>query len=125
MSEDDRYAPNWSTTSRKARRDCPTCCWCKSRPATETHHAYYYDRHGEISGREVPGIDVFPVCEECHGILHQDAHWFAPGNPRSRRNFEDTVIKLRDGWTQLVGSRWKTPVFGFQTNPFGYWKSKS
>lgn len=73
----------------------------------ETHHAYYFDAGGAIAGREIPGIDVFPVCAECHKpILHDPTKWFGVADPLSRRNMPRVIKTLRANWaaSQLLGS---------------------
>ncbi|NJR69498.1 MAG: hypothetical protein HC771_13155 [Synechococcales cyanobacterium CRU_2_2] len=100
----DRYAHNWSAVSRRARRICPVCCWCQRAAAVETHHAMYWDEKGAIAGREIPGVHVFPVCEECHTVLHRD-HWFSPDDHLARRNTPHAIDRLRAGWGQQAKKR--------------------
>ena len=70
---DDRY---WKQICAIAHRSTKgTCCYCLCRPSVEVHHIRYQDSYGAIAGRELPGLDVFPVCQDCHGDLHSSQHW--------------------------------------------------
>ena len=46
------------------------------RDCEEVHHARYSDRDGAIAGREIPLVDVFPLCNECHDTYHfTNGYW--------------------------------------------------
>ena len=100
---EDRYAPNWPETSRLARSLTNHQCVLCDRPATETHHALYADTEGEIHGREIPGVHVFPLCCECHqgdGGAHDVANWHSQLNDQARGNHQrpEFYKRLRSGW---------------------------
>lgn len=103
-----RYAPNWPDIAHNARaRAKHKCCWCLVAKSAEVHHAMYVDSEGAIAGREKPGTHVFPLCKECHNELHTKARWIThPDFPIwLNRSTDDTILKLRIGWTMLTQSR--------------------
>jgi hypothetical protein len=93
---DPRYAPNWSTTARLARRlSNGKCCWCRVGECSEVHHVYYWRDGMAIAGREKPGRDVFPVCDNCHVELHSPVLWAQVPDIWARTNTPSTIARLR------------------------------
>ena len=90
---DDRYVGNWKQIAKASHKAVKrTCCLCRKSKSQEAHHVRYRDWKGAIAGRELPGVDVFPVCLLCHERLHR-----------------------ADAWTQS----WKNPVQATNKNPVG------
>ena len=81
---DPRHHPKkWKTQSQQARKlTGHRCCLCW-RKATETHHAFYGMRllgaTLHIPGRELPGWQLFPLCDRHHsnrpGAVHHFHHY--------------------------------------------------
>ncbi len=72
-----RYAGNYKHTCKVSHQSTGGyCSWCLARKSEENHHVRYKDSIGCIRGREIPGIDVFPLCLRCHDVVaHSDANW--------------------------------------------------
>lgn len=80
---------------------CACCCAAQSK---EVHHLRYKDEHGAIAGREVPGVDVVPVCLDCHiPICHDPENWITDKrNPKlNNRNTPEFAKFLRDNYQHL------------------------
>jgi len=97
-----RYAENWGTISRFTKDTIGgTCCYpgCPE-SSTETHHALYKDKEGAIAGREIPGIHVFPLCDQHHKLAHNRRHWRKdPYKPElGNKNTPSFYLLLRKGW---------------------------
>ena len=98
-----KYGSNWRQIAKNARDDvsgrCVNCFFAK---ASSVHHARYFCQlRGALTptnkgrpGKEIPGIDVFPVCDRCHGRLHRSDLWFEFKNPIKNRNKLSTCIML-------------------------------
>jgi len=91
------YASNWRTIRRRALRAThKRCCWCLWRRAVEVHHARYHCRlRGNLLGLEVPGRDVFPLCDRCHGYLHRDRHYLEFDKAQWNRNTRLVIAQLQ------------------------------
>jgi len=106
-----RYGDRWRSKEwKKAIHEAVggTCCHCLEKPSAEVHHARYSTdgtATGAIRDKERPGIDVFPLCEDCHSIAHDSSNWIRDKeNPLwGHRNTDIFVQKLIRGWTQLGG----------------------
>lgn len=107
-----RYASNWSAKSRECRAlTGGICCYpgCNE-PATESHHALYFDKEGAIAGREVSGVHIFPGCDEhvamkCCSLpdnAHNWRNWIRPKKDpvMGNRNTANYYKKLRQGWLE-------------------------
>ena len=80
------------------------CCCCLAECSEEIHHVRYSDEQGAIAGREVPGIDVFPICERCHdSIAHAKEHWIRSSHrpDLNNRNTDEFVSFLKVNWKLL------------------------
>jgi hypothetical protein len=92
-----QYHPNWYSKAQKTKRIQK---WCTNNPyhnhATIVHHLHYkrsllrrvlgmFLLHNpfqvSISGYEIPGWDIVPVCEVCH-----DNHYGRSSSPISLHN---------------------------------------
>jgi len=84
-TNEDRYSPQWGRIQKAAMAATDRkCCLC-NRKAEQVHHARYSDWKGAIAGRERPGIDVFPVCLDCHNDqCHSKSNWVVPQGKRDR-----------------------------------------
>jgi hypothetical protein len=83
------------------------CCWCLAKPSEEIHHVRYKDQYGAIAGREIPGVDIFPVCIKCHDSeCHSKENWvIAKVKPElNNHSTEDAVERLKIGY-ELLSSR--------------------
>lgn len=99
---EERYAPNWPQTTAIAHRaTAGKCCWCTAAKSAEVHHVYYWLNGAAIKGREVPGRDVFPVCDNCHQELHTPALWAQVPDPFARTNTPDAIATLRHNFRRL------------------------
>lgn len=97
----DRYAHNWDTIRKRALESIAHRCPCCLGKAKEVHHLRYRDLLGAIAGREKPGVDIIPLCLECHDKAHLDRHWItAKVDPKlNNRNTWNYTFKLRlDYW---------------------------
>ena len=91
------YAGNWSRIAKAARRQThDRCCWCLWRKAVEVHHARYRCViRGDLYGKEVPGRDVFPLCDRCHGYLHREAYYLEYRDNMNNRNTTPVILQLQ------------------------------
>lgn len=74
------YASNWEETKRRVYRKTRRCCWCFFQAAKVVHHVKYTrslprrllglargsDFDKSNVGYEIPGWDVFGLCDRCH-----------------------------------------------------------
>lgn len=78
---DSRYhKKRWRSQAKLAKQLTRNrCCLC-GKKATEVHHAYYGVRllcfTLPIAGFEIPGWQVFPLCDRCHSNSKGCAHNF-------------------------------------------------
>lgn len=98
-----KYGSNWPQIAQKAKRDvsgrCVNCFFTK---ASSVHHVRYFCLfRGALSptnktkqSKEIPGFDVFPVCDRCHGRLHRRDLWHESINPIKNRNKLSTCLLL-------------------------------
>lgn len=104
-----RYADNWHQVRAQAKELTHNrCCLC-FRKAKEVHHCRYRDRRGAIAGREVPGIDVFPLCASHHKQAHHPKNWVRDRrNPvLGHHNTEVFARKLKRGfWLWRMSEYW-------------------
>lgn len=94
---DDRYdATFWTDICALAHRTVNgICCHCMARASQEVHHVRYSDEHGAIAGREIPGEDIFPLCQQCHGLHHTKRYWIkSKVNPALNNRATDDAIEL-------------------------------
>lgn len=99
-----RYAANWSEISRSAKMQTGgKCCLCDEL-ATETHHVLYKDKQGAIAAREIPGVHVFPLCDQHHAIAHTPQNWRKDYRcpELGNKNTPHFYMKLRRGWLQKL-----------------------
>lgn len=103
-SLDFRYGVNWVSISAKSRVICPCCCWCLVKSATLTHHVAYIDPiTGELLlDAVVLGEDIFPVCKNCHSILHSGKYYIADEAKEKSRNTKDAIKRLKIGYDIIV-----------------------
>jgi hypothetical protein len=102
VKTDDRYAPNWPQTAAIAHRATGgVCCWCTAAKSAEVHHAYYWENGRAIKGHEIPGHNVFPVCEKCHNQLHDAKLWAQVPDRYARTNTPSAIKTLRDNFRRL------------------------
>jgi len=114
-----RYASNWPEIRREAHYQTSSrCCYCylqgrEPRQSRCVHHVRYKDELGAIAGREVPGVDVFPVCPDCHDLLHEPSRWLTANQGLKQvldnRNFASVQRELRDGFERLAQPRAQYP----------------
>jgi hypothetical protein len=97
-----RYAKNWTTEFRRSVHQSVggICIHCKREKSAEIHHSHYKDRRGAIAGREKPGVDLFPLCQKCHGKAHSSANWIKDkADPvLGNRNTDQFLNQLEDDW---------------------------
>ena len=98
-----KYGSNWRQIAKNSQQAvhgrCVNCFFAK---ASSVHHARYYCLfRGALTptnkgkrGKEIPGIDVFPVCDRCHGRLHRGDLWCVNSNPIKNRNKLSTCMML-------------------------------
>lgn len=101
---DARYSRYWHRISWAARAKTKHKCVLCGHKATQTHHAVYCDKEGRaIAGREIPGAEVFPLCDRCHEIAHDQKNWVRDNkNPvLGNRNTAKFWKKLRKGWERF------------------------
>jgi hypothetical protein len=106
-----RYGKRWADKKWKAQIHQATggiCCHCFQAKSTEIHHARYSTdgtEAGAIRDKERPGIDVFPLCEDCHGIAHSRGNWIRDKeNPIwGHRNTDEFTQTLMRGWVMSNG----------------------
>ena len=95
---DAQYDRSWHTksllTKKLTNRKC-VLCDCES---TETHHAVYQDYLGSISGREEPGVHIFPLCQTCHIEAHSKENWEQSKGERWGKNTIEFIKRLKAGW---------------------------
>ena len=94
---DDRYAGDYKYTCAITHAATGgLCSWCLCRPSKEIHHVRYRDSLGAIAGREVPGIDVFPVCCVCHrSACHSKLYWVhVPKQPELNNHNTPEFVQL-------------------------------
>jgi len=83
-TNDDRYSPQWGRIQKAAMAATDRkCCLC-NREAVLVHHARYSDWRGAIAGRELTGVDIFPVCKNCDRQCHSKENWVVPFAKRDR-----------------------------------------
>lgn len=108
---EQRYASNWSSTSKKCKLlTGGYCCFpgCWRRDGLETHHTVYRDVHGPIFGRELPGVHIFPTCSYHHSsadrnCCHHKSSWNGGILPPPRLDACNTPAYwqlLRKGWLE-------------------------
>lgn len=98
---DKRYADNWTKLAARARQATNgICCLCRSRKAVEVHHVRYARNGRAIAGKEQPGVDIFPLCGDCHKIAHQPKNWIKDKNNPvlGNRNHPEFVKRLQSGF---------------------------
>lgn len=96
---DYRYGGNWSIISIEARRQSPTCCYCCVKPATLTHHVRYVNDEGELLLDNVQiGVDVFPVCEQCHRKVHSNLNYRTHERVELNHNTKTCIQQLKLGF---------------------------
>ena len=101
---------SWNLICRDARSLTNNRCTLNPRHrATQVHHAYYRRRFGwlgrrlDIAGVERPGVDVFPLCDECHiPIAHHRDNWIQYEDQGDNHNTREFIAKLRWRHTWLV-----------------------
>lgn len=78
QSDPRRHKQKWKRTAKLTRsltRD--RCCNCGA-AAKEVHHSYYGIRvlflTLPLSGFEIPGWQIFPLCDKCHSNSKHCAH---------------------------------------------------
>lgn len=74
----DRYdAEKWKVVRKKAiRATSGRCVLCGKIGKLEVHHAVYCRSDGTpIAGNEKIGLEVFPLCIECHKEAHSYRNW--------------------------------------------------
>jgi hypothetical protein len=101
----DRYADNWRQVTRFAHSlTHGRCTLCMIRKSTEVHHCYYKAGDRALAGGEVPGRDVFPMCEGCHAIAHHPKNWIKDKqDPKlGNHNTETFTNKLRANFKVLA-----------------------
>ncbi|MBD2505333.1 hypothetical protein [Anabaena azotica] len=130
-----KYAEGWHTRSRLTRQIQPLCT---NNPfhgrATIVHHLYYrrslirrilgifflHFPHASISGCEIPGIDIVPVCDRCHQnfygrsgercSVHHPSVWKQKGGINNRQ-VELKVWELRiKFWLLVIGRICKNAI---------------
>jgi hypothetical protein len=87
------YAGNWRNTCRKTLNLMPRCTCNPLHKASVVHHLHnrrslvrrllgifvlHNPLHASVSGYEIPGWDIIPVCDSCH-----DNNYGRSLNPRS------------------------------------------
>lgn len=102
LAFEKRYSKNWTTDFRREihRSVGGVCVHCKVEKSAEIHHAHYRDRNGAIAGKEKPGIDLFPLCQKCHGKAHNTENWVKDkADPvLGNRNTDKFLSQLKDDW---------------------------
>jgi hypothetical protein len=111
---------NWEEVSRRAKEYTGgLCCFpgCK-RKAQVTHHDKYADKWGPIAGREIIGIDCFPLCHYHHDTVGRSnpdgAHSIYNYEWRGvfeSRNTPEYSKKLRLGFSQKLLNQYKTTKY--------------
>ena len=106
------------------------CCQCGAK-AREVHHAYYGIRFLcftlPIGGFEIPGLQLFPLCANCHsnskGCAHHTSNYRASKlSPWLNHNTTSYLWRLRIGFllTTTILHPITTALIGF-----GLWLSAS
>ncbi|BBD63352.1 hypothetical protein NIES2109_62020 (plasmid) [Nostoc sp. HK-01] len=132
-----KYAEDWHNRARLTRQIQPLCT---NNPfhghATIVHHLYYrrsllrrilgifclHFPYASISGCEIPGIDIVPVCDLCHqnyygrsgerASVHHPSIWKQNGGINNRQ-VESKVWELRlKFWLLVFGRLIKNAVTG-------------
>ncbi len=105
---DSRYGENWNPNFLAHCHSLTRgkCCYCIRRRSNQVHHVRYARNGKPIAGREVPGVDVFPVCSRCHAELHNDTNWIkSVANPvLGNRNTAESIQRLTDGFNKLCSA---------------------
>ena len=100
--DDDRYGENWGKISAAAKRQCPVCCYCMKRTSKNTHHVRYVNnRKRLLLDSVILGKDIFPVCLECHKILHTRINYQTHANRHLNHNKKLAKLKLAFGFRVL------------------------
>jgi hypothetical protein len=102
-----RYAPNWSLISKRAKMATKYhCCLCHKKSYNlETHHSTYRDWFGAIAGREKLGVNIFPLCLNCHSLAHSKRNYIKDKNPVfGNRNTKEFTKLLKQQFRRLKKS---------------------
>lgn len=126
---DFEYHKNWKRKCRITLSIMPRCCCNPLHPGEVVHHVKYkrclsrrlfgiFLLHNplkvSVSGYEIPGWDVVPVCNYCHSneygrssnldSVHHPKHWIQHKNNRlSNRNTLIKMWRLRFNFWLCVG----------------------
>ena len=101
-----RYGENWQTTSKRARSMCPVCCYCLKNPSKETHHVRYSDDQGLLLDRAIIGIDLIPLCPNCHKLIHNPNNYvIVKSNDSLNHNTDKVVFRLQFGYLIQKGHK--------------------
>ncbi len=108
-----QYPRNWKRKCRNTLSIMPRCCCNPLHQASVVHHVKYkrclprrlggiFLFHNpfqiSVSGYEIPGWDVVPVCEHCHSngwgrslnpdSVHYSANWLQKSGLNSRNTYK-------------------------------------
>lgn len=123
LNFEKRYAQNWTTDFRRGIHQSVggVCIHCKKEKSKEIHHAHYKDRRGAIAGREKPGVDLFPLCQKCHGIAHSKGNWIKDKTDPvlGNRNADKFLNQLEDNWKAMAKGKTKPDA---KAKKWHWWK---
>ena len=86
------YGPNYRLAKAAALTRNPTCVFCGTRPAVETH-IWAPQR---CPDSEVTEIDLTALCNSCHHVASTLQRLLSAGEPGVRGQFRDKVDELMD-----------------------------
>jgi hypothetical protein len=110
---DYRYPKDWIAISKKSRELCPICCLCISNQSTEVHHVRYAVKGKLLLENVILGVDIFPVCNDCHTILHTRSNYRTfKDDSHLNHNFGDILFQLEIGF-KIASSKPKPRLKSF------------